>query len=132
MTEKYRKSTFSSWIRMLLKLMVIFQIGMTSERQIEMNGSSLATGMRSILLIIADVFGVEVARIAWTDEGLYFGFKVRDNKPDYASVLDFWNVLTATRICAFPSINLSEVRLLPKVKPPAQVGANAIPRRAQP
>ena len=58
---------------------------------IEMNGSSLATGDEINPADYADVFGVEVARIAWTDEGLYFGFKVRDNKPDYASVLDFWN-----------------------------------------
>ena len=58
---------------------------------LEMDGSSLATGDEISPSEYADVFGVEFARIAWTDEGIYFGFRVRDDKPDYASVVDFWN-----------------------------------------
>lgn len=58
---------------------------------IEMDGSSLATGDEIAPSEYKDVFDVKFARIAWTDEGIYFGFDVKDDTLDFSSVLDFWN-----------------------------------------
>ena len=57
---------------------------------IEMVGSSLATGEEIAFSAFEDVFGVEVCKLAWSDEGIYFVFRVRDDKLDFKTQLDFW------------------------------------------
>lgn len=58
---------------------------------VEMVGSSLATGDAIDPQVYQDVFGVEMCKIAWSDAGIYFVFKVRDDKADFQTENNFWN-----------------------------------------
>lgn len=58
---------------------------------VEMVGSSLATGDSIDPQVYQDVFGVEMCKIAWSEAGIYFVFKVRDNKANFQTENNFWN-----------------------------------------
>ncbi|MDR0856491.1 MAG: hypothetical protein LBM78_03680 [Clostridiales bacterium] len=57
---------------------------------VDMVGASLATGDSIEAAVYADVFGVEVCKLTWKDDGLYFALQVRDNADKYAAASSFW------------------------------------------
>ncbi len=62
----------------------------TMGNQIDLIGHSVATGAEIAPKDYADVFGVELAKIAISDKGIYLAFSVRDNKMDVKTKWDFW------------------------------------------
>ena len=58
---------------------------------VAMKGSSLATGDEITYDTYKDVFDIKMCKIAWTDDGIYIGFSIKDNKLDFAPKQGFWN-----------------------------------------
>ncbi len=56
-----------------------------------MNGHSIATGVAIDPNEYADVFGIKMCKIGWTNEGIYIAFDVKDNKFDFKTQNNFWN-----------------------------------------
>ena len=57
---------------------------------VEMDGASETTGKEIPYDTYKDVFEVKMAKIAWTDDGLYIGFNIYDNKLDFKTIANFW------------------------------------------
>lgn len=57
---------------------------------IDMDGASIATGEPIRRDTYKDVFDVLMCKLAWTEDGIYFAFDVKDNKADYKTAINFW------------------------------------------
>lgn len=57
---------------------------------VEMDGASETTGDEILHDTYKDVFDVRMAKITWTDDGIYIAFDVYDNKADFKTIANFW------------------------------------------
>lgn len=57
---------------------------------VEMDGASETTGEEVSRDTYKDVFDVLMTKIAWTDNGVYIGFNIYDNKLDFKTIANFW------------------------------------------
>lgn len=57
---------------------------------IDLIGSSLATGEEIMKDKFEDYFDVLLAKIAFSDTGIYFAFDIKDDKLDFKTIHDFW------------------------------------------
>lgn len=58
---------------------------------IEIRGSSLATGDEILPADYQDNFDVLSAKLTWTDDGIYFSFDLKDDALYFAEAAGFWN-----------------------------------------
>lgn len=59
--------------------------------EIEIRGSSLATGDEILPADYQDYFDVLMAKLTWTDDGIYFAFDLKDNALYFSEAAGFWN-----------------------------------------
>jgi hypothetical protein len=59
--------------------------------EIEMVGSSEATGNEIAFSVYSNVFNVKMCKLAWSESGIYIAFDVFDNKYDFKTQNNFWN-----------------------------------------
>lgn len=58
---------------------------------VPMVGHSLATGDPLDYEEYKDVFEVKLCKIAWNDDGIMFVFDLKDDRPDFRTIQDFWS-----------------------------------------